>query len=787
MGEFLKRLFDSDLMPHGRCWGWEPWVVGWNVVPDALIAFTYMVIALALIHLARRRKDIPFDWVVVMFAVFTFACGCTHAMEVYNTWHGAFRIAGVIKAFTAAVSLVTMIILLRITPKLRAAPTLDDALAMDAALTGETMRKRHVEGQLKASQDRFQMLVDGILDYAVFMMDPQGRITSWNPGAERMTGYTEGEAMGAPFSRLFPEEDIAAGVPATILAAAASSGRLQDEGWRIRKDGSRFLTSAVITAFFDARGQVQGFSKVTRDITEQRAIQAELRQLAESLESKVEAQVQELRESEARVLGFIRHAPAAIAFKDLDGRFMLINPKMEAMVGHPCGEVLGHTAQELFPDGKAAQTQEMDQRVVRHRQAVQHEQHWTDNQGATRHALVHRFPLVDQTGRCWGLGVIATDITEARQADQSLLQTQKLESLGVLTGGIAHDFNNLLGAMLGNVELALTEGTLSRALPHLEALKGLMVKASDLLKRMLAYAGQGKSTVAVLDLNQLVVEMTTLLGSSISKKAVIHHDLHPGALPMEGDPAQIQQLVMNLVINASEAFEDRNGTITLRTWAEDLEEPLVSLEVADTGVGMTPEVLAKIFDPFFTTKFTGRGLGLAAIHGIVRGHRGFIRARSEPGVGSAFTVQFPASRDPVPPALPDPLPPGDGDPARLDGTVLVVDDEDAMRAITAKALRRLGLRTLQARDGLEALTLHQLHGDRIRLVLMDLTMPNMDGVEASRELRRRDAAIPIILTSGFNETAALKKFEGLELAGFLQKPFGLQALTRMVRRVLEGR
>jgi PAS domain S-box-containing protein len=473
---------------------------------------------------------------------------------------------------------------------------------------------------------------------------------------------------------------------------------------------------------------------------------------------------------------------------------------MEAIIGHPSGDIIGRTNEDLFPPERCARYRERDQRALGRSHAMQEEEQWIDADGSTHFSLCHIFPLVDATGQHSGLGFIGTDITERKQADLALLQSQKLESLGVMAGGIAHDFNNLLGAMQGNVELAMTEASLEQAMPYLETLKGLMAKGAGLLRQMLTYSGRGKSSVRILNLNHLVQEMIHLLGSSISKKAQIRLNLHPQLPAMEADPAQIQQVVMNLVINASEAIGEQNGVITLSTRPEEVSKatidaigdgqpirpgPHVGLEVSDNGSGMSPEVLKKIFDPFFTTKFTGRGLGLASIHGIVRGHQGCILVSSEPGRGSTFKLLFPAAQGRTGPAAPDPPLPGHS----AGGTsgkalVLVVDDEDEMRSVVAKALERAGLRTLQARDGREALNLYQEHLDRIRLIIMDLTMPNMDGEEACRELQRGGASVPILLSSGFNETEALKRFDGMRLAGFLQKPFGMGVLVERVQKLL---
>jgi PAS domain S-box-containing protein len=794
MGEFLKRLLDSDFMPHGHCWNWEPWVVWSNALSDSVIFVCYLVIGTALVRLATRRRDGASNPVLVLFGAFIIACGCTHALEVYNTWHGVFRLSGAVKAVTAALSVVTVVPLLRILPQLTAAPSLTSALGMGAALSSEQQAKHRVEGELRESQDRYRHLVQSVDDYFILSLNPQGLVTSWNPGAERITGYSSAEMLGRRCAMVFPTEDLARGKPDQLLRQAAAQGRSEDEGWRVRKDGSRFLTQSVLTAFRDAQGGLQGFACIGRDITEQRAAQA-------ALEDQAHTRLEELRESEARLQGFIRHASAAIACKGLDGRFLLINPRMETLIGREASAILGRTNEDLFPEEVCARVRERDQQVLRLRQDIQVEEHWAREDGAAFDLIVHKFPLVDATGRCWGLGIITTDITESKRADLALLQSQKLESLGVLAGGVAHDFNNLLGAMQGNVELAMTEDSMASARPYLETLRGLMIKTSGLLRMMLAYSGRGQSAMRSLDLNQLVEDMTRLMTLFFSKKARISMELQRDLPAMVGDPAQVQQVVMNLVLNACEALGEQNGVITLSTAREEVSQtaietaypgqalhpgPHVALEVADNGSGMTLEVMKKIFDPFFTTKFTGRGLGLAAIHGIVRSHHGAILVSSEPGRGSRFKLLFPAARGPaMAPAAEGPLPPG---PAGQDGagTILVVDDEEDMRSVVVTALTRAGFQTLQASDGRKALELFRRHPREIRLILMDLTMPNLDGEEACRELRRSGATVPVILCSGFNQAEALERFEGLDLAGFLQKPFALGTLVQRVREALDA-
>jgi hemerythrin-like metal-binding protein len=442
--------------------------------------------------------------------------------------------------------------------------------------------------------------------------------------------------------------------------------------------------------------------------------------------------------------------------------------------------------------------------VLAHREEIQAEESVTLLDGSIRDLLIQKFPLIDARGHCWGLGVIATDITEHKLIERDHLQRQKLESLGLLSGGIAHDFNNLLGAMVGNVELFRSElDPNGQEVTRLKTLEDLIGRASILVAQILAYAGKGKFKVQPLDLNLQVEDMIRLLQSSLFRKASIQWQPTPDLPTMDGDLAQIQQVIMNLIINASEAVAAQEGVITIRTGSEAIggtdaenQPPGMALkpgiyltfEVSDNGPGMPPEVQERIFDPFFTTKFTGRGLGLSVVQGILRGHQGGIRVTSKVGEGTSFKLFFPAApasakAEPMAP----PAPGIQGTEFKGTGTILVVDDEDALRSVAVNALRRLGFDPLEARDGLEALQVFEANQDRIRLVLMDLTMPRMDGEEAYREFRRAGSMVPIILSSGFGQEDVFQRFRGRGLAGFLPKPYHLQDLVSTIRAALEGR
>ncbi|GFO59761.1 hypothetical protein GMST_20860 [Geomonas silvestris] len=473
------------------------------------------------------------------------------------------------------------------------------------------------------------------------------------------------------------------------------------------------------------------------------------------------------------------------------------NPRFSEVTGYRKDEVLGQdfrmlleSAAELAPDAQLWET-------------ITAGSHWrgevlcSKKEGGRFSAELSISPLTGTHGNLEFVAVMH-DISERKQAEderrrleEQMLHAQKLESLGVLAGGIAHDFNNILMSIIGNADLALMRITKeSPAVENLRQIEKASARAADLAKQMLAYSGKGKFVVEHLDLNILLEEMVHMLEVSVTKKARLRLNLTRPLPAVEVDATQIRQIVMNLVINASEALGDENGVIAISTgcqecdanylqnvWLSENTKPgrYVYLEVADTGCGMSRETLSKLFDPFFTTKFSGRGLGMAAVLGIVKGHKGAIRVYSEAGKGSTLKILLPLSDRPV-----DPAPRDEAEPeVPGGGTVLLVDDEQTVRDIGSEMLKELGFLTVTAEDGLVALKIFR-EVPNIDFVILDLTMPHLDGEQCYRELRKLDPQVKVIMTSGYNEHEVTQKFAGKGLAGFLQKPYKVSELKKMI-------
>ena len=404
---------------------------------------------------------------------------------------------------------------------------------------------------------------------------------------------------------------------------------------------------------------------------------------------------------------------------------------------------------------------------------------------------------------------VSNDITDRKRAEQAklemerqLLHAQKMDSLGALAGGIAHDFNNLLAVIMANVELAISDiPTTSPAQSPLANALLAGKRAAELTRQMLAYSGRGRFITSEIDLSNLVRNLSDLLKVSISKSVRLEFNLAADLPLIEADAAQMQQVLMNLVTNAAEAIADKPGIVTVSTSVRECDASYLAetrtsnkphpgcyvvLEVSDTGCGMDEAVRAKLFDPFFTTKFVGRGLGLSVALGVVQGHGGAIMVSSKPKKGAVISVVLPAllkvaGPAPVKETLPFTAPNQPGQP--LAGTVLLADDEAQVRSLMELLLKRMGLRVLSAGDGQDAVELFRKHEDEITFVLLDLSMPNMDGREALREIRKIRPDAKVVLTSGYESDDITGRFQERGFNAFIQKPCDLETFKKIVHQM----
>ncbi|OQX14286.1 MAG: hypothetical protein BWK76_14935 [Desulfobulbaceae bacterium A2] len=498
----------------------------------------------------------------------------------------------------------------------------------------------------------------------------------------------------------------------------------------------------------------------------------------------------------------------AIILMDLEGRITYWNPTAERMFGYSAADCLGRSLYELVMPPELQEVQQRAFAEFSHsgRSQLQDKLLELDvrHQDGTLFPVEFAFSLLNVGDAPRVLGFVR-DISYRKQREQEemrlrckLQQAQKLESLGVLAGGIAHDFNNLLMGVLGYADLALLQLPLeSPAREYLRQIEIAARRAAELTSQMLAYSGRARFMVEAVNLSRLVEEIVHLLKTVVSKNAVLKLSLTRELPPVEVDTSQVRQVVMNLVTNASDSIEDKSGVITITTGVMEADHEYLSetyldddlppgfyayLEVSDTGCGMDRETRACLFDPFFTTKFTGRGLGMAAVLGIVRGHRGAIKVYSEPGHGTTVKVLFPCS---APPEAGQHKAAACG-PSPHQGLILVVDDEETVRAVSKMMLEHAGHRVLTAEDGRDGLQRFREQPDEIDMVLLDMTMPHLNGEECYREMRRIRPDVRVLLTSGYNEQEAIARFAGKGLAGFVQKPFSMGELLGAVDRVLGG-
>lgn len=617
-------------------------------------------------------------------------------------------------------------------------------------------------GDILSDERIFRLLVQGVVDYAIYMLDPTGRVVSWNPGALRIKGYEAHEVVGQHFSMFYGPEDRSAGLPDRALAAARSEGRYAAEGWRVRKDGSRFFASVVIDAIHDD-GELIGFAKITRDISERRAAETAL------------------SESERRFRMLVDGVTDyALYMLDPTGAVTNWNSGGQKIKGYYPDEIIGqHFSRFYTPADRTAGRPARALKLAAETGRYEEEGWRVRKDGTFFWASVIIDRIADPDGNLIGFAKITRDITERKKAQDALetvqrqlAESQKLDALGQLTGGVAHDFNNLLMIVLGNIStLKRIAGEDERGIRAVSAIESAVKRGSSLTRQLLTFARRQHLNPEPVDLNEKFKSIQEILSTALGRAFDLRVNVAEGIWPVTVDSAELETAIVNLVINARDAMPD-GGVISLNAAnLPDSAPRCVEIRIQDHGTGIPPDVLSKVFDPFFTTKPSGKGtgLGLSQVHGFAHQAGGRIEIISELGAGTTFQI--------ILPSVPNHADCRCHNDVR--SAILVVDDNPDVAAATAGLLEQLGYTAVSATCASDAFTV--LQGRQFQAVISDIVMPgDMDGVALANAIRAKYPALPVLLSTGYNSAAA--KATGFPI---LPKPYELPELGRALSRLLD--
>ena len=619
-----------------------------------------------------------------------------------------------------------------------------------------------------ATQQRYQLLVNAVSDYAIYMLDPRGVVLTWNPGAQRFKGYTPDEIIGQNFARFFTAPDLAIERPAEILRTAASEGRFEDEGLRVRKDGTEIWVHVVIDPIRGEDGELLGFAKITRDVTERRAAE------------------RALYESEQRFRMLVQGVhDYAIYMLDADGIVTNWNAGAEAIKGYRADEIVGqHFSRFYTQDDRDRGEPAFALATARAEGRYEREAQRLRKDGSLFWASVVIDPIYGEDGALVGFAKITRDITEKRriadeleEARTKLFQSQKLQALGQLTGGIAHDFNNLMTVVRGSAELLLKpELSPEKRIRYANAIADTADRATALTAKLLAFGRRQALKPEILDLNLRLDAIAEVLARTIGSHIRLSLDIAADVYPIEADAAELETAIVNAAFNARDAMPN-GGEIVIA--ARNVDED-VRIEIRDTGEGIAPETLEHVFEPFFTTKPVGKGtgLGLSQIHGFAAQTGGHAEVASTLGVGTTVSLILPRSDK-------APVAPSGSVAATVDWdglAVLLVEDNANVRQFACTMLRELGATVTPAASVADANML--LAGATFDLVFSDIVMPGDSGLDLARRLRVERPDQPVLLATGYSREVA-----NGEAAGFaiVQKPYGAESLANAIGQLLGNR
>jgi PAS domain S-box-containing protein len=624
-----------------------------------------------------------------------------------------------------------------------------------------------------SEEGRYRLLVDAVVDYAIFMLDADGFVNSWNAGAQRFKGYTPEEIVGQHFSRFYTDADRASGLPARALATALHQGKFEGEGWRVRKDGSQFWAHVVIDPILDPSGALIGYAKVTRDLTERRAVDQALRRSQEQFRLLVQG-----------VTDY------AIFMLDTEGRVTSWNSGAQRIKGYTPEEILGRHFSTFYRDEDRSRGQPAFALATAAREGRFESEGWrVRKDGSHFWANVVIDPIRDEAGAIIGFAKVTRDVTEKRKAEhaleqarETLFQSQKLDAIGQLTGGIAHDFNNLLMVILSSLELIRKRvGQDPRVAGLIDnAVKGAQ-RGASLTQRMLAFARQQELNPVAVDVAELVHGMSDLLKRSLGPGIAFRFDLPGDLKAVHVDPNQLELALLNLAVNARDAMP-HGGDITIAASEEVLRVPtgglapgtFVRVSMQDNGAGMDEATLARATEPFFTTKGVGKGtgLGLSMVEGLASQSGGRFVLSSRKGEGTTVEIWLPATIDKAASA-PRPVPESPRESTRR-FVVLVVDDDSLVLDSTVAMLEELGHTAFGATSAAEALALLRREPD-VQLLLTDHAMPNATGAQLADTVLREYPGLGVILATGYAELVDVPP-----AVVKLTKPYGAAEIARAI-------
>jgi PAS domain S-box-containing protein len=632
-------------------------------------------------------------------------------------------------------------------------------------------RKPTSQRNLFESERRFRLLVEGVVDYAIYMLDPNGIVSNWNAGARRIKGYEAAEVIGRHFEMFYLPEDREAGMPARSLQTARETGRFEAEGWRQRKDGTKFLASVVIDAIYEA-GELIGFAKITRDITEQSKAQASLH----------------ASESQFRLLvsGVTDYA---LYMLDPNGIVTNWNVGGQRIKGYLPEEIIGQHFSRFYSEAdQAAGRPARALRLARDHGRYEEEGWRVRKDGTFFWASVVIDAIRDDDGNILGFAKITRDISERREAQQNLekiqrqlAESQKLDALGQLTGGVAHDFNNLLMIITGHIQiLKRLAGHDAKGLRAVQAIEKASQHGASLTRQLLTFARRQSVSPQTIDLSERIHSVREVLDTGLGGSVQIHIHVDADVWPVTVDPAEFETALVNLVVNARDAMPG-GGSVTIRASNTHIDDDartgdFVAIQVVDAGTGIPPDVVAKVFDPFFTTKPVGKGtgLGLSQVHGFVHQAGGTVTVESELGKGTTLTIYLPRSMSEAASGFVEPGSVGIG-------TVLLVEDNPDVASASAGLLEQLGYSVRWVADAESAL--RALDRDAIDLVFSDIVMSGtMDGLGLARAIKQKHPALPVLLATGYSD--ALQNVRGD--FPILRKPYQLHELSRALSRLSAG-